>query len=81
MGRLLEKVRSLSAPLLTLFPDWLTSLSPGSLGNLSTIKHLKKDITEARKGMECGLSIDGFTAFKEGDLIQAYSIVETPATL
>ncbi|KAG9002042.1 hypothetical protein FRB94_004134 [Tulasnella sp. JGI-2019a] len=50
-------------------------------GNLSALKHLKKDMTEVRKGMECGVVIDGFGDFKEGDLIQTYSIIETPATL
>lgn len=51
------------------------------VGKVSALKHLKKEMTEVRKGMECGVEIDGFGGFKEGDLIQTYSIIETPATL
>ncbi|KAG8865179.1 hypothetical protein FRB96_000068 [Tulasnella sp. 330] len=50
-------------------------------GKISALKHLKKEMTEVRKGMECGVVIDGFGDFKEGDLIQTYNIIEIPATL
>lgn len=41
-------------------------------GSLSSLKNVKKDITEARKGMECGLGFEGWTAFKVGDQVQHY---------
>jgi len=50
-------------------------------GHLDTFKHLKKDITEAGKGLECGLSIGGFEGFEVGDLIQAFEKIEKPGIL
>ncbi|TPX38708.1 hypothetical protein SeMB42_g06587 [Synchytrium endobioticum] len=46
-------------------------------GSLKTFKHVKKEITEAGKGMECGMAFDGFGIFQPGDLIQAYVVRET----
>jgi translation initiation factor IF-2 len=51
------------------------------LGPFETLRHLKKDVTELRKGIEGGLSIKGFDAFREGDLIQTYSTIEKPGQL
>ncbi|KAF8321274.1 initiation factor 2 [Clavulina sp. PMI_390] len=50
-------------------------------GSLDTLRHIKKDITEARKGSECGLSICSFGAFVEGDKIQSYEEIEKLAQL
>ena len=50
-------------------------------GHLDTFKHLKKDITEAGKGLECGLSIGGFDGLAVGDLIQAFDKIEKPGVL
>jgi translation initiation factor IF-2 len=52
-----------------------------SLGSLETLRHLKKDVTEARKGMECGLSFSQFEDLREGDLIQVYQEIEKLGTL
>lgn len=54
---------------------------PFSPGHLDTFKHLKKDITEAGKGLECGLSIGGFGGLEVGDLIQAFEKIEKPGIL
>lgn len=43
-------------------------------GSLRTLKHIKKDILEAPKGTECGLSLDGFADLVEGDIVQAIQI-------
>ncbi|KAL8808400.1 MAG: hypothetical protein Q9200_004302 [Gallowayella weberi] len=40
-------------------------------GQLSSLKNLKKDITEAHKGMECGMSFADWGDFKEGDQVQS----------
>jgi len=45
-------------------------------GHLDTFKHHKKDITEAGKGLECGISIGGFEGFEAGDLIQVFEKIE-----
>jgi translation initiation factor IF-2 len=52
-----------------------------SKGLLDSLKHLKKEISEARKGTECGLSIANFGGAMEGDLIQCYEIIEKPGAL
>lgn len=41
-------------------------------GKLSTLKHVKDDISEAGKGKDCGLSFDGWSDFESGDKIQVY---------
>ncbi|KAF8889763.1 initiation factor 2 [Gymnopilus junonius] len=50
-------------------------------GSLDTMRQLKRDITEARKGMECGLSFKDFSDLQEGDLIQMYEKIEKPGVL
>jgi translation initiation factor IF-2 len=45
------------------------------------MKHLKKDVTEIRKGSECGLSLKGFDDFREGDMIQTFQEVEKAGQL
>ncbi|KAI4261594.1 MAG: hypothetical protein L6R42_003207 [Xanthoria sp. 1 TBL-2021] len=39
-------------------------------GQLISLKNIKKDINEARKGMECGMSFENWSDFKEGDHVQ-----------
>lgn len=51
------------------------------LGKLETLKHHKKDVTEMRKGAECGLGFEEFQDIEVGDIIQAYEEVHTPRTL
>lgn len=48
---------------------------------LDTMRQLKKDITEARKGVECGLSFKEFEDLREGDLIQTYETIAKPGIL
>ncbi|KAF5330861.1 hypothetical protein D9619_005863 [Psilocybe cf. subviscida] len=50
-------------------------------GMLDTMRQLKKDITEARKGVECGLSFKEFEDLREGDLIQTYETIAKPGIL
>lgn len=41
-------------------------------GTLSSLKNVKKDVTEMRKGSECGLGFENWTEFQIGDLVQNY---------
>ncbi|KAI1401004.1 initiation factor 2 [Hypoxylon fuscum] len=50
-------------------------------GKLETLKHVKRDITEARKGTECGIGFEEFQDFRVGDQIQAYEEVRTKRSL
>lgn len=50
-------------------------------GRLDTFRHLKKDITEAGKGLECGISLEGYSELQAGDMIQMYEEIEIPGSL
>lgn len=50
-------------------------------GELSALRQVKKDITEAKKGLECGMSFEGFDQFKPGDVIQCIQTIETKQKL
>ena len=38
-----------------------------------TLKRFKDEVNEVRSGMECGIRLDGFDEFKEGDIIECYT--------
>ncbi len=38
-----------------------------------TLKHFKDEVNEVRSGMECGIRLDGFDDFKEGDIVECYT--------
>lgn len=50
-------------------------------GRLDTLRHVKKDVAEMRKGTECGMALDGFDQVEVGDVVQCFTTVEVPATL
>ncbi|KAM9886887.1 hypothetical protein OXX79_013946, partial [Metschnikowia pulcherrima] len=50
-------------------------------GTLSSLKHVKQDISEASKGSECGLSFQNWEKFEEGDKVEAYEETEIPRFL
>ncbi|MFH1621607.1 MAG: translation initiation factor IF-2 [Candidatus Omnitrophota bacterium] len=50
-------------------------------GNISALKRFKDDVREVQEGFECGISLAGFTDYKEGDVIDAYSIEKIARTL
>jgi translation initiation factor IF-2 len=43
-------------------------------GGIASLKRNKDDVREVKKGLECGILLDGFTEVKEGDQIQAFEI-------
>ena len=45
------------------------------------MRHLKKDVTEVRKGSECGLTFADFADLREGDVVQMYEKLEKPGVL
>ena len=64
------------------FPLLLTVSLCVYTGQLETLRHLKKEVIEARKGMECGLSLSNYSDdFLPGDIIQMYAIITKPAVL
>jgi len=50
-------------------------------GSLDTMRQLKKEVTEVRKGTECGLSFKGFSDLQAGDVIQMYDKIEKPGVI
>ncbi len=43
-------------------------------GRISSLKHLKENVTEVKKDYECGIRLDKFKEFQEGDIIEAFVI-------
>jgi len=41
-------------------------------GSLSSLKNVKKDVAEMRKGNECGMGFEKWTGFRVGDQVQSY---------
>lgn len=50
-------------------------------GKLSTLKRYKDDAKEVVAGQECGLGIENFNDIKEGDIVEAFDIIEVKRTL
>ncbi len=44
-------------------------------GGISSIKRIKEDVKEVKKGLECGIVLEGFAGCQEGDILQAYEII------
>jgi translation initiation factor IF-2 len=48
-------------------------------GKVASLKHLKENVTEIKKGYECGIGLENIKDIQEGDILEAYSIeLETP---
>lgn len=50
-------------------------------GRLDQFKHVKKDVTEMRKGTECGMSFEGWQDLQVDDIVQSFTEVTVPRTL
>jgi translation initiation factor IF-2 len=53
----------------------------GAHGEISSLKRYTEDVKEVRNGMECGVTIKNYNDIREGDVIEAYEIVEVKQTL
>ena len=45
-------------------------------GKLGSLKRFKDEAKEVKEGYECGLTIEGYNDIKEGDIVEAYEMVE-----
>lgn len=43
-------------------------------GKISSLKHIKENVTEVKKNYECGIGIENFLDIQEGDIIEAFII-------
>jgi len=50
-------------------------------GKIGGLKRFKDDAKDVKEGFECGISLDGFSEFKEGDIIEAFEVEEVKQTL
>jgi translation initiation factor IF-2 len=45
-------------------------------GELASLRRFKDDASEVRQGFDCGIGIERYQDIKEGDIIEAYRMVE-----
>lgn len=50
-------------------------------GKLSSLKRFKDDAKEVKNGYECGISLEGYADIKQGDIFEAYMMVQKKRTL
>ena len=41
-------------------------------GKISSLKHIKENVAEVKKGYECGIGIESFKDIQDGDIIEAF---------
>lgn len=50
-------------------------------GKIDTLKRFKDDVKEVRAGFECGINIDGYDDYQEGDSIECIEVEKVRAVL
>jgi translation initiation factor IF-2 len=50
-------------------------------GKLSSLKRFKDDAKEVKNGYECGISLEGYSDIKAGDIFEAYLMIQKKRTL
>jgi len=50
-------------------------------GPIATIRHFKETVKEVKQAQECGILLDGFGDFEEGDVLECFAFEELPKTL
>ncbi|MEN9222261.1 MAG: translation initiation factor IF-2 [Thermostichus sp. BF3_bins_97] len=50
-------------------------------GRLDSLKRFKDDVREVASGFECGISVDKFQSWQEGDIIDVYQMISKRRTL
>jgi translation initiation factor IF-2 len=48
-------------------------------GKIATLRRIKDDVREVGAGMECGIVLDGYSEFREGDVIESFGQQEVTA--
>ncbi|RLA86150.1 MAG: translation initiation factor IF-2 [Deltaproteobacteria bacterium] len=48
-------------------------------GRVTSLKRFKEDVREVQQGYECGVGVEGFKDWKEGDRVEVYTIEEVPS--
>jgi translation initiation factor IF-2 len=50
-------------------------------GKIATLKRFKDDANEVRAGLECGIKLDDFNGYDNGDIIEVYEVQKVRASL
>ena len=50
-------------------------------GEIRSLRRFQDDVREVKQGLECGIKLDNFTDFDEGDIIQIYDVELKKASL
>ncbi|MBI5837788.1 MAG: translation initiation factor IF-2 [Candidatus Eisenbacteria bacterium] len=50
-------------------------------GRVGALKRFKDDVREVATGYECGITLEGYSDYREGDIIEAYELEEVARTL
>jgi translation initiation factor IF-2 len=50
-------------------------------GRVGTLRRFKDDANEVRAGLECGIRLDGYDGYKEGDVIECFEVQKVRAAL
>ncbi|MEM9534263.1 MAG: translation initiation factor IF-2 [Cyanobacteria bacterium P01_A01_bin.3] len=50
-------------------------------GRIDSLKRFKEDVREVASGFECGISLDNFNGWQEGDVLEVYQLVAKRRTL
>jgi translation initiation factor IF-2 len=50
-------------------------------GEIDSLRRFKDEVKEVREGYECGISIVDYRDFKEGDIIEAYTMEEIATSI
>ena len=50
-------------------------------GNIATLRHFKDETREVKAGFDCGIALAGFQDFEQGDVLEAYEVIEEKRTL
>ncbi|MCA9508602.1 MAG: translation initiation factor IF-2 [Myxococcales bacterium] len=51
------------------------------VGSIAGLKRFKDDVKEVGSGYECGIVLDGFSDFQEGDILECFELKEVEAKL
>lgn len=49
-------------------------------GKLTSLKRFKEDVSEVKNGLDCGISIDGYSQLSEGDVLEFFTTEKVVAT-
>ena len=50
-------------------------------GSIASLRHFQDEVAEVREAQECGIRLDNFADFTEGDILEFYDVEEVKQTL